>query len=50
MITEDGFVHRSEEALEEDLNGADDGYLDIINVENFTQYYEGEWTPLSIWR
>lgn len=47
LIFEDGSVVKTTEISEDTFNSADEGYCDILNAENCTQYHNGEWHELE---
>jgi len=49
MISEDGEAHKSEEVTDGDKDACDIGILEVIDTENMTTYYEGEWHEIPIW-
>jgi hypothetical protein len=49
VIFEDGGVYKASEITAEDKQGADDGYLDIIDCSTMTSYRHGSQTVLPEW-
>jgi len=49
MISEDGEAHKSEEVTDGDKDACDIGILEVIDTENMTTYYEGEWHEIPVW-
>ena len=47
IILEDGEVYKSETVADEDLEAVDAGVLDVINCEDITQYFMGEWREID---
>ena len=48
FIFEDGNYSQSDELTKDELNAADDGYLDIIDTTEMTTYYQCKWTQVPI--
>lgn len=49
FIMEDGEVLKGETVSENDKKASDDGILEIINVNDLTIYFKGEWLEIDKW-
>ena len=49
IVTENSEIFQTDHITNSEEDAADDGILDIIDMKNFTQYYEGEWHELKSW-
>ena len=49
FIMEDGDISKGKTVSQDDKNACDDGTLSVIDIENLTQYYQGEWHTLENW-
>ena len=49
LIFEDGSLRVTGEVLSDDLlRSADDGILDIVNMDEILQYHNGEWIEIQM--
>lgn len=46
FIFEDGSFKRSDDYCQGDLNAVNEGMLGLIDTENMTEYYGGEWNDI----
>ena len=49
MIPEDGQIFKAKDITNDDMNASDDGILDIIDIDDMSQYHGGEWHILENW-
>lgn len=47
LILEDGYL-MTKDSCKEEMSAADDGYLDIVDMELCKQYFNGEWQNIKV--
>jgi len=49
ILSEDGSPYQTDTITEDEFQACDDGYLTILDAINMTDYYRGQWTPITRW-
>jgi len=50
IITEDNSIYTTDEFEASLLVNVDDGILQIVDIENRTEYFDGEWVAITHWK
>jgi hypothetical protein len=48
LILEDGYL-MTKDNCEEEMSSADEGYLDIVDMELGKQYFDGGWVNIKVY-